>query len=151
MGIEAKDFGERLVSLLPQLMKEISRYENNYVTSGKITCQQFLVLEQVSQKPQWKMNELVQVMDTSFSSTTEMLDRLDKHGLVQRIRGEEDRRTVFVKVTRKGHKILEEIYDQKKEGIVELFKRLNSSERADYLRIIEKLVQSLSSVKGESR
>ena len=146
MGIGPKEFGDRLVELLPQLMQEISRYEHNYVTTGKITCQQFLVLEQISQKPQWKMNELVRSMKASFSSTTGMIDRLVKHDLARRTRSKNDRRIVFVEMTSKGRKILEQVYRQKKEGIVQLFKRLSAKERGDYLRILQKLVHSLSSV-----
>lgn len=151
MGIGPKQFGDRLVDLLPQLMREISVYENNYITSGKITCQQFLVLEQLSHQDQWKMNEFVQSIKASFSSTTEMIDRLSKHGLAKRKRGQQDRRTVIVEITDKGHKILEEVYQQKKLGIIQLFKRLSPKEREDYLMIIEKLVQKLSSVKGVVR
>ena len=149
MEMGPREFGDRLVGLLPKLMQEISHYENNYITTGKITCQQFLILEQIASQDRWKMKELVASVHASFSSTTGIIDRLVKHGLVQRARGEEDRRTVFVAATPKGRTILEEVYRQKKEGIVHLFKRLSAKERADYLSIIEKLVQSLSSVQGE--
>ena len=148
MGLGPQQFGDRLVELLPQLMQEISRYENNYVTSGKITCQQFLVLEHLSHRKECKMNELVTSIQTSFSSATAMIDRLVNHGLARRLRGKEDRRTVFVSITKKGHEILDEVYLQKKEGIVQLFQRLSAEERKTYLDIIEKLVNKLSSVKG---
>ena len=71
-----------------------------------------------------------------------------KSWLASRHRGKEDRRTVFVSITKKGHEILDEVYLQKKEGIVQLFQRLSAEERKTYLYIIEKLVNKLSSVKG---
>jgi len=148
MGISPIKFGDRLVELLPQLMQEISRYENNYVTTGKITCQQFLVLDQLAGQPQWTMNEFVLSMDKKFSSATGMIDRLVKQGLVTRHRGKDDRRTVFVAITDKGREIIHEVYQQKKQGIIQLFKRLDANERQNYLDIIEKLVNSLSSAKG---
>ncbi|MGE0269507.1 MAG: MarR family winged helix-turn-helix transcriptional regulator [Candidatus Omnitrophota bacterium] len=151
MGISPVKFGDRLVGLLPKLMQEISRYENNYVTTGKITCQQFLVLDQLASQPQWTMNEFVHSMDKKFSSATGMIDRLVKHGLVKRQRGKDDRRTVFVAITDKGRDIIHEVYQQKKQGIIHLFKRLNADERQNYLNIIEKLVNSLSSVQGGQR
>ncbi|MBP9854143.1 MAG: MarR family transcriptional regulator [Candidatus Omnitrophica bacterium] len=151
MGLTPVKFGDRLVELLPQLMQEISRYENNYVTTGKITCQQFLVLDQLASQDQWTMNEFVHSMDKKFSSATGMIDRLVKHGLVKRKRGEDDRRTVFVAITDKGRSIIDEVYAQKKQGIIHLFKRLDSTERQNYLDIIEKLVNSLSSAQGGQR
>ncbi|MCA9402222.1 MAG: MarR family transcriptional regulator [Candidatus Omnitrophica bacterium] len=148
MGISPVKFGDRLVELLPQLMQEISRYENNYVTTGKITCQQFLVLDQLSRKKEWTMQEFVRSTDMKFSSATGMIDRLVKHGLVRRRRGKEDRRTVLVMITIKGRDIISEVYSQKKHGIIQLFKRLNAQERQNYLDILQKLVSSLSSAKG---
>ncbi len=150
MGIGPKEFGDKLLELLPRLMQKISRYENNYVTSGKITCQQVIALDKLSQKKEWKMNEFVQAMNSSFSTITEMIGRLVKHGLARRTPGKEDRRTVYVQITAKGHKILDEIYRQKKQGIIQLFKRLSAQERQEYLRIIGKLVQSLSSVESNT-
>ncbi|MBZ0165823.1 MAG: MarR family transcriptional regulator [Candidatus Omnitrophica bacterium] len=149
MGISPIKFGDRLVELLPQLMQEISRYENNYVTTGKITCQQFLILDQLARQPEWTMNEFVRSNDMKFSSTTGMIDRLVKHGLAKRRRGKEDRRTVLVMITQKGQDIIDEVYSQKKKGIIQLFKRLNAHERQNYLDILQKLVNSLSSAKGE--
>lgn len=148
MGISPVKFGDRLVELLPQLMQEISRYENNYVTTGKITCQQFLVLDQLSQQKEWTMQEFVRSTDMKFSSATGMIDRLVKHGLARRRRGKEDRRTVLVMITKKGQDIINEVYSQKKQGIIQLFKRLNAQERQNYLDILQKLVSSLSSAKG---
>lgn len=148
MGISPIKFGDRLVALLPQLMQEISRYENNYVTTGKITCQQFLVLDQLAQQNEWTMNQFVQATEMKFSSATGMIDRLVKHGLARRRRGKEDRRTVLVMITQKGQDIIDEVYSQKKQGIIQLFKRLDASERQNYLDILEKLVKSLSAAKG---
>ena len=147
MGIGPAKFGDRLVDLLPQLMQEISRYENNYVTSGKITCQQFLVLDQLSRQSRWTMKEFVATTQTKFSSATGMIDRLVKHDLVSRKRSREDRRMVYIAITKKGRNIIEEVYQQKKKGIIQLFKRLNSAERQNYLDILDKLVNSLSSAK----
>ena len=148
MGISPENFGDRLVELLPRLMREISRYENNYITSGKITCQQFLALEMLAARDEWQMNEFVEKTETSFSTATGMIDRLVNHGLANRVRGEADRRTVLVAVTAKGRKVLREVYAQKKEGIIQVFKRLSPQERQQYLDIIQKLVQQLSSAKG---
>lgn len=141
-------FGSRLIELLPQLMQEITRYEHNYVTQGKITIPQFLVLEYLSKQRQCFMNEVAQATHTSFSTATGMVDRLVNHKLVKRTHGQDDRRTVLVSITSKGRNILNEVYTQKQQGIIKLFSRLDASERAQYLDILRKLVQNLSLTKG---
>jgi DNA-binding MarR family transcriptional regulator len=73
-----------------------------------------------------------------------MLDRLVSHKFVKRFRGEDDRRVVFVSITLKGKKIVQEIYEQKRKGLMDLFGRLSRQECFTYLEILEKLVQNLS-------
>ena len=142
-------FANKLVKLLPQLMKEISRHENNYISNGKMTCQQFITLETISRKDDWCMNELVESLDSSFSTITGMVDRLVNLELASRHRGDADRRKVYVSITQKGRKIVNEVLSQKREGIEQVFKRLTPEERQLYLEIIEKLSTSLASTKGE--
>lgn len=90
------------------------------------------------------MSQLASAMNIKMSSMTGLVDRLIKHELVQRERSEEDRRSVYVGLSPKGGKVLNEIRQQKKKGIASLFKRLNQRERNQYLEIIEKLVGELS-------
>ena len=139
-----EEFGDRLVGLLPRLTQEINRHENNYVTTGKITLPQFVVLECLSHQKICKMNMLAVTTGTSFSTATGMVDRLVNHGLARRVPGEEDRRTVLVSITDKGRKILEQVYSQKRSGIIRLFSRISVKERQEYLDILQKIVHNLS-------
>ena len=59
MRLSSEEFADRLVVLLPELMQEISRYENNYVTRGHITCQQFTMLDLIAQQEKWMMRDFV--------------------------------------------------------------------------------------------
>ena len=118
-NLNLDSFGDRLIALLPQLMQEILRYENNYVTTGKITCQQFAMLTKIMEKDLWTMNELAKAMNLSFPATTGLVDRLVKHRLIRRWREAKDRRVVSVAVTDKGKKVIKEVYAQKRKGMIE--------------------------------
>lgn len=50
-------------------------------------------------------------------STVELIDRLEVHGYVKRIRGREDRRQVLVSLQPRGEKLLEKVVEQR---IIEL-------------------------------
>ena len=139
-----EEFGDRLVQLLPRLTQEITRHENNYLTMGKITPPQLVVLEYLSHQKFCKMNMIATATDTSFSTATGMVDRLVKHDLVKRVPGKDDRRTVLVSITDKGRRILREVYSQKRSGLIRLFSRVSTRERREYLEILEKLVHNLS-------
>ena len=150
-SLSLNTFGDRMVELLPRLMKEITSYENNYVTSGRITVPQLIVLDCLSRHGECPMHKIAESMNISFSTATGMMDRLVKQGLVQRLPGEHDRRTVLVTITSKGKRIIEEVFEQKRKGIMELFKPLTGQERRQYLDILQKLSSHLSKApcKGE--
>ncbi len=143
-------FGDRMIELFPKLMREISQYETNYLTEGVITVPQVWVLDFLKDEKSAQMNELAMYMKLKFSSATGIIDRMVKHQLVKRVRSEIDRRAVFISITSKGKKILQEIYKQKRKGIMRLFGRLGSKDRTQYMKLIEKLVKDLSSVPQEN-
>jgi DNA-binding MarR family transcriptional regulator len=52
---------------------------------------------------------LAECLQIQHHSAVELVDRLVKRGLIQRIRGEEDRREVHVKLTAKGERLLKDL------------------------------------------
>ena len=90
------------------------------------------------------MNTLVDALKVKFSAVTTIIDRLVKTGFVIRQHGKEDRRTVFVALSAKGKKILLEDYQRRRKAFMQVFSRVSAKEREDYLRILEKIVESFS-------
>ena len=138
------EFGDRMIKLVPKLKIELSCYENNSLIHGDITNTQLLVLECLSACGPCKMNALVSALKVNFSAATTIIDRLVRTGFVIRQRGEEDRRTVFVDLSPKGKKILSEDHQRRRKAFMQVFSRVSAQEREDYLRILEKIVESFS-------
>ena len=138
------EFGRRMVELVPKLKIELSCYEHHSLSCGGITTTQLLVLECLGVCGPCKMNTLVGALKVEFSAATTIIDRLVKTGFVIRQRGREDRRTVFVALSVKGKKILLEDHQRRKKAFMEVFSRVSAKEREDYLRILEKIVESFS-------
>jgi DNA-binding MarR family transcriptional regulator len=67
-------------------------------------------------------------------------------GFVVREHGREDRRTVFVGLSPKGKKVLQEVDQQRRRGVMQLFSRISAREREEYLRILEKIVESFRTI-----
>lgn len=114
-----------------------------------ITCPQVWALDCLRQAGEMPMKDLAVAMGLKVSSATGLVDRMIRHSLVKRTRSEEDRRVVRVSITPKGRRILSEIVEKKKEGLVKMFSPLSSAERAQYLSLIEKLVQHLHGKDGK--
>jgi len=133
-------FGDRIIKLLPRLKIELCCYETNTLTRRDITTTQLLVLECLSTCGHCKMQTLVSALKVKFSAVTAIVDRLVKTGFVIRAHGTEDRRTVFVSLSAKGKKVLEEVYQQRRKAFMKVFSRVSARERENYLTILEKIV-----------
>jgi DNA-binding MarR family transcriptional regulator len=142
LSLEA--FVDREMELLPQLVRGMTRHENNYLSKGVITLPQVWVLRYLTQQPECPMRELAGFMKMGLSSVTGMVDRLVKQGLAGRRRTEKDRRLVFVDITARGRRVLNDILGQRRKTALRLFESLTAEERMIYLSILEKLVKKLS-------
>src|SRR6202789_4153295 len=143
-GLTLEAFGDRMIKLLPRLKIELGCYETSTLTRRDITTTQLLVLECLSTCGHCKMNTLVEALKVKFSAVTAIIDRLVKTGFVTREHGKEDRRTVFVTLTAKGKKVLVEVYKQRRKAFIQVFSRVSSKEREEYLTILEKIVEGFS-------
>lgn len=141
--ISLKKFSKRLTVIFPALSREIAFYENNDLSSGKISQPQFLVLNHLLKHSPLPMSDLAKVMHLQCSSMTGMVDRLIRNRWVRRVAHPLDRRIVQVEITPKGSHMTEEILRQREQSLAKIFGRLSAEERSVYLRILEKLFQDL--------
>jgi DNA-binding MarR family transcriptional regulator len=79
------------------------------------------------------MSRLAEILDVSVASTTGLIDRMEKRGLVERTRDETDRRVVLVRATPAGAGIFRDIEDRRREGIATLLDRLTDQQLAGFL------------------
>ena len=138
-------FGQRMIALLPQMLRGFARRESNYLSRGKITIPQLGVLEYLSTRRERPMNELARHLGVTRPAVTGMVDRLIAQGLVNRQGDLSDRRVVRINLTPKGKRVLDNIWSQKRRMIQEVFGQLSPADRTQYLATLEQVVKILSS------
>ena len=85
------------------------------------------------------MGELCKMANIKMPSMTEVVDRFEKEGILERIRNNEDRRVVKVKMTAKGKKMHKEVLKRRANELTKMFGVLPTEDRT-------KLVDSLKNV-----
>ncbi|MGB7730094.1 MAG: MarR family transcriptional regulator [Candidatus Acidiferrum sp.] len=78
--------------------------------------QQYLLLLAVRGLPAGEeatISTLANRLSLRHHSTVELIDRMESHGYVKRIRGREDRRQVLVSLQPKGERLLERVVEQR--------------------------------------
>jgi MarR family transcriptional regulator, organic hydroperoxide resistance regulator len=80
------------------------------------------------------MSRLAELLDVSLSSATGLIDRMDEHGLIERVRVPDDRRLVLVQPTDGGRRALEESAETRRERLRAVAERLAPASRSAILR-----------------
>lgn len=142
--MEIYAFSQRMIMLLPQLIRGITRHEHNHLSRGKITLPQLWALEFLAQHGGSPMHALAGALNISRPAATGLISRLIAQGLAARLHDTQDRRIVRVSVTPKGRRILQNIWDQKRRAIAQVFGKLPPKDRAQYLSILDRVVRTLS-------
>ena len=142
--MDIERFGQRMITLLPQMIRGFARRESNYLSRGKITLPQLWVLEHLSRTKDCPMNALARFLGISRPAATGLADRLIAQGLVRRGEDPRDRRVVRVELTAKGRAILANIWEQKRRMLVDVFGRIPPADRAQYLATLERVVGILT-------
>jgi DNA-binding MarR family transcriptional regulator len=75
-----------------------------------------------------RMSHLARFLLQQTQTTTDLVDRLERRGLVRRIRHETDRRVVLVEITDEGRSLLQEIGDAAWTAGVDAFRMVNGTE-----------------------
>jgi DNA-binding MarR family transcriptional regulator len=87
-----------------------------------------------------RMNELAERILYSKSGFTRVVDRMEKAGLVRRVRPENDRRSILLVLTAEGRKTMEQARSQHRNAIEEHFSRhLSDTDIKALTRAFEKV------------
>ncbi|SDQ45452.1 transcriptional regulator [Virgibacillus subterraneus] len=101
---------------------------NNY----PITSPQFIALQWLIEEGDLTIGELSNKNGLAFSTTTDLVDRMEKNELVERIRDIDDRRVVRIHVLEKGNSIIQEVIRKRQEYLGEVLTNF-SIEQTDTL------------------
>jgi len=85
------------------------------------------------------MGELCKMANVKMPSMTEVVDRFEKEGILERIRDDEDRRVVKVRMTEKGKEMHKNVLKRRADELTKMFGILTAEDRV-------KLVDSLRNV-----
>jgi len=137
--LSISEFADKISEITPQVMREISKKEENELFTGKITIQQMLILDYLNNNTQVKMSDLASVMSVTTPAMTGIINRLVRSGYVSRVFDQNDRRIINIKITVKGHELVKKIKDGKRKMVIKIFSKLSENDRQDYLRILTQI------------
>ncbi|WP_217586895.1 MarR family winged helix-turn-helix transcriptional regulator [Lentibacillus saliphilus] len=85
-----------------------------------ITAPQFAALQWLIDDEDLTIGALSKKIGLAFSTTTDLVDRMENNGLVKRLRDEKDRRVVRIQVQEKGKVIIKEVIKKRQAYLGEV-------------------------------
>ena len=85
------------------------------------------------------IGDLSTKMYLAFSTTTDLVDRMEKNELVQRVRDENDRRVVRIHLLSEGERIIQEVIVKRQDYLRDITVEFNEEEFEQLSRNLQKL------------
>lgn len=98
-------------------------------TKHGLTSAQFAVLEILFHKGDLTVGQIVKSILTTSGNITVVIKNLEKDGLVTRKTSEEDRRVGIISITEEGRKLIENVFPEQLEAVMESFQPIEEENK----------------------
>lgn len=148
MSADLAEDSRHLVELLTTLLSSTFRQILwKQALELDLNYSQAQVLFYVARHPGALMSEAARSFGITLSAVTQVVDRLEAKGFLQRTEAPRDRRQVRLFLTREGERLARELEELQVKGLARVLARLTPADRKDVIRGIEQLV---SAAQGEA-
>jgi len=137
---ETVAFLEKELRFISHLIKQKGR---EILSNYTITPPQFIALQWLHESGDMTIGELSNKMYLAFSTTTDLVDRMEKNELVVRIRDEQDRRVVHIHLLQEGERIIEEVIEKRQNYLQDVLVEFEEAEVESLSKLLHKLHQQM--------
>ena len=130
---------DQVEELSQELLQRLDLLNGGGSTSGNISNSQYRILSAVHKHSPRTMGNLSKLVGAAQSTTSEMMSRLVKMGLITKIRGPLDGRVVMVKLTIEGEQLLQRRRKSARDGYQKLISRMSPVECDTFLGALQQL------------
>ncbi|MTI96871.1 MAG: MarR family transcriptional regulator [Firmicutes bacterium] len=130
---------EEIEMLIRQVSFVIKCRGRDILNDFEITPPQFNALLLLAEHGDMTIGELGSRMYLASSTATDLIDRMERNDLVERIRDTNDRRVVRLHMLENGRKMIDEVMESRKRYLDNILAHLSEAEK-------KKLVESLESI-----
>lgn len=135
------------VSDIERLLREISvivKHKGREILANfPITPPQFTALLWLEEEGDLTIGELSQKMYLACSTMTDLIDRMEKNGVVERVRDDRDRRVVRIHLLEKGTEIITEVMEARRKYLENVLARLSDDEAIEIKKYLSILFEEM--------
>lgn len=146
-----KNIDAKTESQARELMLRMTRIIESIIIPGKhplpdlaVTPREIKVMLLLGDKGETTMTELAAAIDAPLSTVTRIADKLERKGLIERLRSDRDRRIVVVATSEKGQMLHNSMREHQLAVSHKMLEPLGSEEREIFLELMAKMANGLA-------
>lgn len=137
--VDRKQDVDRILETLIYLYTEARRVTKDLARRHGLTGPQLTAVKMLEGFGDLSLSALSARMSARNSTITGLVDRMERDGLVERVRDDADRRIVRIRLTTKGRALARMVPVGSMETFADALRSLDDADRDDLLRILGKL------------
>lgn len=134
---------EELINIILNKSEQLEELAKQKTDLKNLTVKQLYCIELIHSMKNPTLSELAAKLKITKASTSVMLDRLEEHGFIKKVKSDNDRRSAHVHLTNKGDKAAHLHADVHKQFAALLTKELTDSEKDILIVLLNKAIKSL--------
>ena len=134
---------DQIVASIRRIIRAIDLQSRRLLERYKLTGPQLATLREADKLGVPTIGALARAIHLSQPTVSGILSRLERRGLIRRVRSEDDRRAVAIEVTEEGKQVLEEAPSLSQERFRAELARLESWERHWLLSALERIASMM--------
>ncbi|MDY7223617.1 MarR family transcriptional regulator [Halalkalibacterium halodurans] len=134
--------------MVAEIVKQKGR---EILTHFPITPPQFVALQWLNEHGDMTIGELSQKMYLACSTTTDLIDRMEKNHLVERVKDQNDRRVVRIHLLERGKTIIEEVIRKRQEYLTDILEKFSDEEVSMFENYLNVLYDEMQAKKEEEK
>ncbi len=130
--------------ILKNLLRKVNRIDRNEKICHGVTVSQCQIIEIIHENEEISMNRLSDETGLATSTLTRVVDLLVRDGIVKRNRSENDRRKVFLVLSKKGLNLQKKLHSCSLEYTGEILGNIPVGKREDVINSLKLLDTAVS-------
>ncbi len=130
---------------LRKIAHAVNKHSKFLQESFKLTLPQIICLREIHEHGPITFSHLTRILALNNSTTTGIVDRLEREQLVRRVRSDRDRRQVMVEITDRGIEVLKDAPPPLNRTFIDRFESLPEEEKDQIVHSLDRLASLIDS------
>lgn len=139
------EFQEKIIELLKNVNGKLNELLNNFYAPYGLTVVQAMVLLELHRNGEQNITDLSNNVCMVKGNLSQLCKRLEKNGLIERVRDSEDERYVNIKMTKHSENIVKELEEKISNNKIPILLQIENQKKSSIIEALNILNDCLSS------